>query len=239
MITNRRSYYRILHIQPDAPLAVIKASYRSLMITLKNHPDLGGNHETAVLINQAYTVLSDSKKRAAYDQYLQTRDPSRSASLNASDNKTHKHTWQREQHSRAHKAQCDFCHTKIESPALIRCPKCQSPVKPIAYKRNDRKELFGRRLVPRISKTELVTFSPGFGQPDSRAMLNDISTHGVQINTLTSAEAGQVFRIQALAFEALATVVSCRIIGLQYTIHAQLLSVIFDNHLGVFVSAKA
>ena len=35
---NRRDYYRVLHVQPDAPIEVIKAGYRTLMRTLKRHP---------------------------------------------------------------------------------------------------------------------------------------------------------------------------------------------------------
>ena len=31
---NRRNYYRILRVQPDAPLEVIKSSYRTLMTKL-------------------------------------------------------------------------------------------------------------------------------------------------------------------------------------------------------------
>ena len=38
---NRRNYYRILQVQPDAPVEVIKASYRALMRELRLHPDLG------------------------------------------------------------------------------------------------------------------------------------------------------------------------------------------------------
>ena len=64
---NRRNYYRLLHLQPDAPVAVITASYRTLMSTPRHHPDLGGDHESAALINEAYSVLSDSSRRAAYD----------------------------------------------------------------------------------------------------------------------------------------------------------------------------
>ena len=37
---NRRNYYRLLHVQPDAPTEVIKSSYRTLMRTLKRHPAL-------------------------------------------------------------------------------------------------------------------------------------------------------------------------------------------------------
>ncbi len=35
---NRRDYYRVLHVQPDAPIEVIEAGYRTLMRTLKRHP---------------------------------------------------------------------------------------------------------------------------------------------------------------------------------------------------------
>ena len=62
-----RDYYRILHVQPDAPTAIISASYRTLMQQLRNHPDLGGDHENAVLLNEAHAVLTDPERRAAYD----------------------------------------------------------------------------------------------------------------------------------------------------------------------------
>ncbi len=64
---NRRNYYRILHIQPDAPPDIIKASYRTQMQKLKMHPDLGGDEWNASVLNEAYQVLSNPKKRAAYD----------------------------------------------------------------------------------------------------------------------------------------------------------------------------
>ena len=64
---NRRNYYRILHVQPEAPVEVIRASYRALMGTLRQHPDLGGEHSVAVLLNEAFQVLSDPAQRAAYD----------------------------------------------------------------------------------------------------------------------------------------------------------------------------
>ena len=72
---NRRNYYRLLHVQPEAPLEVIKASYRSLMTKLKGHPDLGGDHDAAVLINEAYAALTNPDKRREYDQTLKQRRP--------------------------------------------------------------------------------------------------------------------------------------------------------------------
>ncbi|MDH3281409.1 MAG: J domain-containing protein, partial [Gammaproteobacteria bacterium] len=67
---NRRNFYRILHVQPDAPTEIIKASYRALMTKLDRHPDRGGDHETAALINEAFAVLGDEAKRRHDDQTL-------------------------------------------------------------------------------------------------------------------------------------------------------------------------
>ena len=67
---NKRNYYRILHVQPDAPEEIIKSSYRTLMQKLKAHPDLGGEEWNATIINEAYDVLLDTNKRKEYDASL-------------------------------------------------------------------------------------------------------------------------------------------------------------------------
>lgn len=60
-------YYSVLHVDPAAPLAIIRASYRTLMQQLRAHPDLGGDHEAAAALNAAYAVLKDPARRAQYD----------------------------------------------------------------------------------------------------------------------------------------------------------------------------
>ena len=67
---NKRNYYRILYVQPDAPTALIRASYQTLMQKLRQHPALGGRHWNASIINEAYRVLVDPEKRDAYDRVL-------------------------------------------------------------------------------------------------------------------------------------------------------------------------
>ena len=67
---NRRNYYRILQVQPDAPNAVIKASYFAHLRDLKQHPDCGGDHWNASILNEAYGVLSNDNKRTIYDKKL-------------------------------------------------------------------------------------------------------------------------------------------------------------------------
>lgn len=67
---NRRNFYRILQVQPDAPTAVIKNNYRTLLQKLRMHPDLGGDQADASLVNQAWQTLRDPTRRRAYDKQL-------------------------------------------------------------------------------------------------------------------------------------------------------------------------
>ena len=60
--------YEILHVHPDAPVEIIRVSYRGMMQQLKLHPDLGGDHDQAILINMAYDTLRNETLRAAYDK---------------------------------------------------------------------------------------------------------------------------------------------------------------------------
>ena len=69
----RRNFYRILHVQPDAPMTVIKESYRVLLQKLKINPDLAGPDLNESLLAIAYNTLRDPLKRAAYDLDLLKR----------------------------------------------------------------------------------------------------------------------------------------------------------------------
>jgi len=71
---NRRNLYRLLHVQPDAPTEVIRGSYRTLMQTLRRHPDLGGDEWNAQLLNEARDILCDSRARADYDVVFKARN---------------------------------------------------------------------------------------------------------------------------------------------------------------------
>lgn len=69
----RRNFYRILHVQPDAPMAIIRENYRVLMQKLKICPDLGDSDWNERLLDSAYDTLLDPLKRAAYDHALLQR----------------------------------------------------------------------------------------------------------------------------------------------------------------------
>lgn len=67
---NRRNYYRVLRVQPEAPDGLIKRVYRVMMQHLRLHPDLGGDTQNAALINEAYRAITHPVSRAEHDLAL-------------------------------------------------------------------------------------------------------------------------------------------------------------------------
>ena len=59
-------YYRTLLVEPDAPPALIHSNFRTLMQRLRSSSSPEA-HEQAVSLSEAYSVLSDPERRAAYD----------------------------------------------------------------------------------------------------------------------------------------------------------------------------
>ena len=70
-MADKRDYYEVLGVSKDADDASIKKAYRSL--AKKYHPDMNpGDSEAEAKfkeVNEAYDVLSDSEKKAQYDQF--------------------------------------------------------------------------------------------------------------------------------------------------------------------------
>ncbi len=68
---SKRDYYEILIVERTASDDELKKAYRKLAI--QYHPDRNPGDQTAEVrfkeINEAYQVLSDAQKRAAYDQF--------------------------------------------------------------------------------------------------------------------------------------------------------------------------
>ncbi|MEH6496077.1 MAG: molecular chaperone DnaJ [Pseudomonas marincola] len=68
---DKRDYYEILGADRSADAATLKKAYRKM--AMKYHPDRNPGDEQAEAnfkeANEAYEILSDEQKRAAYDQY--------------------------------------------------------------------------------------------------------------------------------------------------------------------------
>jgi curved DNA-binding protein CbpA len=60
-----RDLYEVLQVHPRAEAEVIRAAYRTL--ARKYHPDHGGDPEHMIALNDAWDVLGDPQRRAAYD----------------------------------------------------------------------------------------------------------------------------------------------------------------------------
>jgi len=67
----KRDYYDVLNCKKGAPVGELKAAYRKLAMEL--HPDKNPGDHTAEVkfkeINEAYDILKDDQKRAAYDRF--------------------------------------------------------------------------------------------------------------------------------------------------------------------------
>src|SRR5882724_6785244 len=68
---SKRDYYEVLGVKRDAAEADIKKAYRRL--AMKHHPDRNPDddksEEQFKEAKEAYEVLTDTKKRATYDQF--------------------------------------------------------------------------------------------------------------------------------------------------------------------------
>ena len=70
-MADKRDYYDILGVDKDADEGELKSAYRKL--AMKFHPDRNPDDKEAEKnfkeLNEAYEVLKDGEKRAAYDRF--------------------------------------------------------------------------------------------------------------------------------------------------------------------------
>ncbi|MCB1756363.1 MAG: DnaJ domain-containing protein [Gammaproteobacteria bacterium] len=235
---NKRNFYRLLHVQFDAPDAVIKASYRSMMQKLKMHPDLGGDEATAKLLNEALETLLDPQKRARYDKSLSER-PFRGKDTSGqvrADSPAPSAADERKQNNPATAQNCLICGSPY-FPASAdnsvwqiedRCRCCSSPLRaPDAFRTSDAAEL--RQLDRMACRAETAVRATW---PDGRFIaveLLDFSLRGVGLRVPEALAAGQVVYVKSRIFDAVAVVAHCHeeaggkwTAGLQFhTLHLQ------------------
>jgi hypothetical protein len=210
----RRNLYRILHVQPEAPVEVIRASYRALMSALRAHPDLGGDTARAAQINAAYAVLRDPVQRAAYDRSLARRGSSDSAFAPMGPEAD---------------AACPFCGHVVAALTRPepRCRSCSAPLTPAPAPERVPGELIGRRRGARVAVGAVgadATLRLRDTPQPVPAVLRDVSVTGVSLACLPALRPGTVVRVGGAHFDALARVVACRPAGPAHLVRAVLLT---------------
>lgn len=225
---NRRNYYRILHVQPDAPTEIIRSSYRTLMTKLRQHPDLGGDHWTATVINEAWAVLCDPAKRADYDR-----------------------SWKASAHARqppepdapAAPGTCQFCGAlhgltgRMASTAT--CTTCNTPLAPVSRERLES----GQRTVSRVPRRLPVAWYPAWPGPALAGETRDLSLYGMRFLTQAAVPVGRLLKVECEGLSALLRVVDVMDASderhWRWLLRGEYLTARFRRSRGAFVSSRA
>ena len=221
---NKRNYYRLLNVQFDAPPAVIKASYRTMMQKMKMHPDLGGNEEQAMLLNEALETLLDEHQRARYDEALKQSQPGLfSQRQGSSERKTQcpaesakpkaPEDTAADNAESLDRLKCSFCgnesgvakrdrHGWSQSARCSRCdaPLSQVKVQPVLVDRD-------QRQVQRMDFSSSVLVKTAWPNGENvSAEVQDFSTKGARLRLQISVAQGQVMLLSAAYFDAVCIV---------------------------------
>jgi DnaJ-class molecular chaperone len=198
-INTERNYYKILHVQPDAPDQVIKASYRTMMQRLRMHPDLGGDHLTAALINEAFRTIGDPVRRALYDRWL-----ARTGQQVGDEPEV--------QAAAPTFAACHFCN-KAHGPSEARdpdgiCDACGASLFPAQLTNHD---AASRRAITRVPRNLRITVLRAVNRRDAaKGITQDISLNGARFLTHTQLALDERLLIDCEFCSAVAIVRSVR-----------------------------
>jgi len=182
-------YYRILHVQPDAPAAIIHASYRTL---LQRALGASNGAEEIALLDQAYAVLGDAQRRARYDLERASRaDTARLRPI--------------EETGTIGTRSCLFCGALHSLERSLErddeCAQCSSPLYPAE---RHRFEYSGQRMLNRIPKRHGIGIWVTWPQDAPiRAEMRDLSLNGMSFASGVRFEPNQIVRIECTELRAL------------------------------------
>lgn len=233
---SERDYYQILHVHPEAPREIIKSSYRTLMQRMRMHPDLGGDNESAAIINEAYAVLMEPSQREAYDKSrmagaandsFSAQDASRQSSQAGNNGGAFDID-----------AACRFCRAPFTqrgmNSAAEFCGECGSPRFMAEQAQDDSAD---RRSILRVPKNCSVTFCTHWPQPQSYAGLSeDISLTGMRFRSAIGLQTGQVIKVDAPVLRAVAQVTRLVQRSTHWEVGVAFLSLHFERARGSFVA---
>ena len=234
---NQKNYYQILHVQPDAPMEVIRSSYRTLMQKLKMHPDLGGCHENAAIVNEAYNVLMNPSKRAEYDLSLNTKTKKAFNTKNQTKEKKKQSKYYTQEDVNQ---QCLFCNTQHNMGNNIGpddiCPKCESP---LFFATKQSVEICGKRTIQRINKEWHLRFYTSWPHTESfSGKTKNVSLNGMQLITAAQLEEDQVIKITSNELFSVARVVNCHQMNNAWRYGLEFITLRFHRANGNFISLE-
>ena len=221
-------YYRILHVQPDAPAAIIHASYRTLVQRAQGG---GQDSDELALLDTAYAVLGDPQRRAAYD--VERTAGADTAAQEFGDAA-----------ATARFRSCLFCGALHGLDRVLErddeCGRCASPLFPAE---RHRLEYSGQRMLRRIPKVHPINVWVTWPQDAPiRAEMRNLSLNGMSFASNVRFEPNQIVRIDCTELRALARIahVEHDASGAErFSAGVEFLTLHFRQIKGSFVSAKA
>lgn len=222
-------HYRTLHVQPDAPAAIIHASYR----TLVQRAAAGGHgaDDEIAMLDAAYAVLGDAQRRAAYDLERAARSDG-------------EHEDAALKPRAAGTRSCLFCGALHDLDRTLErddeCGRCQSPLFPAE---RHRLEYSGQRMLRRIPKVHAIDVWVAWPQDAPiRAEMRNLSLNGMSFASNVRFEPNQVVRIECTELRALGRIahVEHDATGAErFSAGVEFLTLRFRQVRGSFVSTQA
>jgi len=246
-------YYALLHVHPDAPPEIIRASYRTLMQKLGAHPDLGGDHGYAQLINEAYRVLKDPARREAYDRAQGHRrapppagDPEATTQIHDTGmyrTVSETGTWAGPMSPSIRILErCAFCDTEVPSGSLLPATHCRSCDSPLTVAEQKVLDASSRRAMRRIERNEPVRYRTDWRQRGAfQGRLVDLSLSGMRIRIERELSVHTVIAVDCAACECVGRVAHAAAAadGHGYSVGIEFLTLDFKQRKGSLFTAPA
>ena len=236
---NQRNYYRILQVQPDAPIATITASYQAL----RNN----SSQETIALLEEAYRVLSNPAARKKYDAIFagslfhaagksaqeKTNLPGFPAEVKSAPQ------FAIESYRAVITSYCSFCKTPyVPQTSIYQSESCLECASPLLVLQHENLES-SRRAMMRINiRGEFVFYLFWPGRP-CQGIFQDLSPTGIRFLTEAMLDPNDIIKIDAPNFQAVAEVTHKRYDGGGISVGTRFITVKFDQQHGNFVTAQA
>lgn len=234
---NRRNFYRVLQVQPDAPDVTISASYHALK---QSRP------QDSALLDEAYRTLSNPVARKQYDTIFSSytlRDRESGAANPDLPMMTGKFasltSFLETDRAIINLSYCFFCNTphtpQTEYYLHETCLECASPLHALTHGHFES----SRRWLGRVPVAGKFSFYLSWPSKSSTGIFQDLSPAGVRFTTDATLNPKDIIKIDAPNFQAVAEVTYARAEKSGLSVGTRFITVIFDRRQGSFVTAQA